>query len=119
MVAGAATLRTLTREAYAKLDQLTKRLGEELDQVFEEAEVEAQVSTAGSLVRVHFLPNLPRTYREAAKEDDTMHLWFSFWLLNHGIHGSLNGNLSLPMEETHVDQLVSTVRAGLQYLRSV
>lgn len=116
MVAGMATLRTLTPDAYAHLDALTRRLGAELDAVFEEAGVEAQVTTVGSLFRVHFLPHRPHNYREAAQDNALMHKWLQFWLLNHDIMWSTAGNVSLPMREEQIDTFVSAVATALQDL---
>ena len=113
MVAGMVTLQTLTPEAYARLDTMTQRLASELDAVFEDAGVEAQVITAGSLFRIFFLPNPPRNYREAAQENKQMVKWLQFWLLNHDIMWSTSGNVSLPMTDVHIDTFVSTVAAGL------
>ena len=116
MVAGLATLRTLTPEAYGKLDSLTQRLGDKLHSVFEEFGVQAHVTVVGSLFRVHFLVSAPRNYREAALDDGVMHKWLFFSLLNQGIHWGYGGNVSLPMEETHIDRLVSGVQIALQQL---
>ena len=116
MVAGLATLKTLTSEAYEKLKVLNQRLGEGLDSVFKEAEVDAQITTVGSLCQIHFLPTVPRNYREAALDDQLMHRWLLFWLLNDGIMWGGHGNMSLPMENEHIDTLVSSVRKGLQML---
>ncbi|MEZ4663415.1 MAG: hypothetical protein R2911_38225 [Caldilineaceae bacterium] len=109
MVAGMATLRELTPEAYARLDVLTRRLGSELEAVFEEAGIQAQVTTIGSLFRVHFLPSRPRNYREAARDNGLMHRWLQLWLLNHDVMWSTAGNVSLPMENEHVDTFVAAV----------
>ncbi len=116
MVAGMATLQTLTPAAYARLDAMTQRLASELDAVFEDASVEAQVVTAGSLFRIFFLPNPPRNYREAAQDDKRLVKWLQYWLLNHDIMWSTSGNVSLPMTESHVDTFVATVAAGLKTL---
>ena len=113
MVAGLTTLRLLTPEAFGKLDRLTRRLGSELEAVFSEARLQAQVTTVGSLLRVHFLPEKPRNYREAAAEDASIHRWLFFALLSRGIYWKQGGNVSLPMEEAHIDQLISTVRSTL------
>jgi len=44
----------------------------ELSATLAQAGVEAQVTVVGSLFRVHFLPTVPRNYREAAQEDELM-----------------------------------------------
>ncbi|MDP6778372.1 MAG: aspartate aminotransferase family protein, partial [Candidatus Latescibacteria bacterium] len=113
MVAGLTTLRLLTPEAYEKLDAITQRLGSELESVFAEADLVAQVTTVGSLFRVHFLPGRPRNYREAAREDASIHRWLFFALLARGVYWKQGGNVSLPMEDAHIDQLISAIRSAL------
>lgn len=116
MVAGATTLRALTPEAYTRLNSLTSQLSAALAAAFEEAGVQAQVTAIGSIFRVHFMPALPRHYREAATDDKVMQKKLFFWLLNHGILWTNGGYVSLPMEPEHIDFLVSTVRTALQQL---
>ena len=114
VVAGLTTLRLLTPDAYERLDTLTRRLAGRLERVFLDAGLQAGVTTAGSLFRVHFLPEKPRNYREAARDNQQLHRWLFFALLNRGIYWKLGGNVSLPMENQHVDQLVSAVDSALQ-----
>ena len=114
IVAGLTTLRLLSPEAYEKLDSLTRRLAGRLGQVFRDAALQARVTTAGSLFRVHFLPERPRNYREAARDNQLFHRWLFFALLNRGVYWKLGGNVSLPMEIRHVDQLVSAVEDALR-----
>jgi glutamate-1-semialdehyde 2,1-aminomutase len=113
-VAGLVTLQTMTPEAYDKIGALAQRLGAKLESVFAEVGVEAQVTVVGSLFRAHFLPRPPRNYREAAQDDKLLQDYLFFWLLNHGIHWTSGGNVSLPMTETHIDRLVSEVRNAFQ-----
>lgn len=116
MVAGLATLKLLTPEAYARLDSLAQHLRTQLKTVFRQAGIQAQITLVGSLFRIHFLPSRPRNYREAAQDDKLLQRWLFFWLINEGILWSQGGNLSLPMDETHVHQLVSSVRTAFQQL---
>ncbi|MCZ6676771.1 MAG: aspartate aminotransferase family protein [Candidatus Poribacteria bacterium] len=116
MVAGMAALRALTPAVYDKLSALTQRLGTALDAVFKEAGVQAQVTVVGSLFHIHFLLCAPRNYREAALDDHRLHRLLFFSLLNAGIHWSYGGNVSVPMETAHIDQLVSEVQTALRRL---
>ena len=86
----------MTPEAYDKIGALAQRLGAKLESVFAEVGVETQVTVVGSLFRVHFLPRAPRNYREAAQDDKLLQDYLFFWLLNHGIHWTSGGNISLP-----------------------
>jgi glutamate-1-semialdehyde 2,1-aminomutase len=116
MVAGLTTLRIMTPDAYAKIAGLTRRLAKELKAVFDEVGVESQVSTVGSLFKVHFMSQAPSNYREAAQNDGLMHNWLFFALLNQGIHWREGGNISLPMDDSHIDRLASGVMNAFQRL---
>ena len=116
MVAGLTTLQIMTPDAYDKIAGLTRRLAKELKAVFDEVGVEAQVSTAGSLFKVHFMSQAPSNYREAAQNDELMHNWLFFALLNQGIHWREGGNISLPMDDSHIDRLASGVMRAFQRL---
>jgi glutamate-1-semialdehyde 2,1-aminomutase len=116
MVAGLTTLRIMTPEAYDKIAGLTRRLAKELKTVFDEVGVEAQISTAGSLFKVHFMSRAPSNYREAAQDDGLMHNWLFFALLNQGIDWREGGNVSLPMDDSHVDRLMSAVTNAFHQL---
>ena len=114
IVAGLTTLRLLTQDAYGKLSALTGRLADKLGRVFRDTGLQARITTAGSLFRVHFMAERPRNYREAARDNQLLHRWLFFALLNRGIYWKLGGNVSLPMEDRHVDQLVSAVDDALR-----
>ena len=114
MAAGMATLRLMDEEALRRLEGLTRALEGELNAVFREKGVAAVCTSIGSLFRIHFLPERPRNYREAARDDGLMQQWLFFRLLAQGIHLSQGGALSAPMEEEHVERLVSGVRRSLE-----
>lgn len=116
LMAGLVTLKALTPEAYKKLNVSTQKLGANLEVIFKEAGIQAQITTIGSLFRIHFLPKIPCNYREAAKEDQLLHKWLFFWLINHGIYWKQGGNISLATEDQHVDQLVSEVNTAIQHI---
>jgi glutamate-1-semialdehyde 2,1-aminomutase len=109
MVAGLTTLGLLTPEVYERLDMRTVDLGSRLAAAFDTFRVEAQITTIGSLFRIHFLPSRPNNYREAAQDNALLHKWLFFSLLNNGIYWKLGGNVSLPMDDTHIDHLIDTV----------
>jgi glutamate-1-semialdehyde 2,1-aminomutase len=113
-VAGLATLREMTPEAYARLHDLAHHLGADLGEAFRCAGVEASVVVAGSIFRIFFLEKPPANYRQAALDSTQKHRWFSFWMLNHGIATRQGGCLSLPMTEAHTLQLVDETRSALK-----
>ena len=114
MVAGMVTLRKLTPEVYEELADRTSRLGIALKEAFAKAGVTACVATVGSLFRVYFLPEPPRNYRESARDDNAMHKWLFFTLLNAGIYWKAGGNVSVPMTDEHTDALVAGVKEALK-----
>ncbi|MDE0025588.1 MAG: aspartate aminotransferase family protein [Spirochaetaceae bacterium] len=116
MAAGLATLRTMTDAAYGEVHERTSRLGDGLRRVFSDAGVPGCVVTAGSLFQLYFLPEAPRSYREAARDDGARQRWLYFWLMNHGIVTRRGGNVSLPMTDRHVDRLVEEVEKALRHL---
>ena len=116
MAAGLATLRTMTGAAYREIHDRTARLGEGLQQVFAGAGVPGSVVTAGSLFQFYFLPEAPRNYREAARDDGARQRWLYFWLMNHGIVTRRGGNVSLPMTDRHAGRLVEEVESALRRL---
>ena len=116
MAAGLATLRVMTQAAYRSLDERTGRLGAGLQRAFDAAGVPASVVTAGSLFQFYFLPQPPRNYREAAQDDAARQRWLYFRLMNRGVVTRRGGNVSLPMEERHLDRLLEEVSAALRLL---
>ena len=114
MAAGMATLRLCDGDALRHMEALTRKLESGLNRAFREQGIEARCTSIGSLFRIHFLPERPKNYREAARDDDLMQQWLFFWLLSEGIHLSQGGALSLPMDEGHIERLVSSVRKGLK-----
>ncbi len=116
MVAGLATLRTLTPDAYARLSSLTARLAADFRLVFQETGVHAQMVIVGSIFRVRFMARPPLNYGETVVDDKELHKKLFFWLLNHRILWAQGGYVSLPMEDGHVDRLVAAVRTALDEL---
>ena len=116
MVAGLVTLRSLTRERYDQLAESTRRLGSALQQLFDENQVDARVTTIGSIFRILCMDAVPRNYRESAREDEVLHRFLFFWLINRGIYWKQGGYLSLAMEQQHLDSLVKTLAGAVEQL---
>ena len=116
MVAGLATLQTMTPAAYSRLESRTLKLGADLQNTFNAAGIVAQVTTIGSLFRIHFLPEKPLNYRQAALNDTTMARWFYFALLERGIHWADHGNVSLPTTDEDIATFVGAVQDALASL---
>ena len=115
MTAGLLTLQHLTPAVYDELEERTRRLADSLQAVFDEVGLAACVCAIGSLFRVYFLDELPRNYRESARDDRAMHRWLFVSLLNRDIYwrnGGINA-VSVPTTGDHVDHLTATVRSIL------
>jgi len=113
-LAGMAALREMTPDAYERLNGLTSDLGFALEEAFREAGVKASVVVAGSIFRIFFLDRPPDNYRQAALDSSEQHRWLYFWMLNHGISIRQGGAPSLPMTQTHADQLVAETKNALK-----
>lgn len=112
MAAGLATLQQLTVDAYAHLDRLGARLRDGLANLFSRRRMPTQVVGMGSLFGIHFLDGEIRDYRDLARRNTALAYNLFLSLLDKGIF--LNSNLdfnalSLPMQERHVDELISAV----------
>lgn len=116
MVAGLVTLRLLTPDAYERLEALAGRAVSGLQAAFADAGIAAQVTHAGSLLRVHLLSHPPRNYRDSAMEDKELLQILFFWLLNHDILWAPLFNISLVMDDGDVAMLVDAVRRLLKAL---
>ena len=115
LTAGLVTLQHLTPPVFDDLNARTRRLADSLQNTFDEVGLAASVCAIGSLFRVYFLDEVPRNYREAARDDRAMHRWLFLSLLNRDIYwrnGGINA-VSVPMTDDHVDHLTTTVRTIL------
>ncbi len=116
LCAGLVTMRHLTPEVYEDLNERTQRLANALQSVFDDVGLTARVCAIGSLFRIYYLDELPRNYREAARDNGGLHRWMFLSLLNRDIYwrnGGINA-LSAPTTDDHVDQLATTVREVLE-----
>jgi glutamate-1-semialdehyde 2,1-aminomutase len=118
MVAGTATLRLLTRQAFDRLDELGERTRARLRSALESAGVEGHVTGLGSLFDVHLGPTEPRDYRsgrvttESAATLDKLFIH----LLNTGFLFTPDGfgSLSTVLSEKDIDAFTDAVAAGLR-----
>ena len=114
MAAGIATLNEMGPDEYKSLEELGLQLESKLNSIFLEVGIDAVCTVIGSLFKIHFLSEKPVNYREAALDNQLMHQWLFFWLLSNEIHLSQGGNISTPMNETHIDKLVSCIQSGIK-----
>ncbi len=119
MVAGEATLRQLTPEAYDRMNTLGGQLREKLRAVFGEIDVDAQVTGIGSLFAIHFAHEEIRDYRSMMRGDQEMKDLLFVGLLNEGVMltSKCAGALCTLTSEADVDALVDAVRRVGQRIR--
>ena len=116
MVAGLATLRQLTPDAFAHLNALGDRLRQALTDVFERKGIPSRVAGLGSVFSIHFTKDELVNYRSLARTDKTLVSPLFLSLIDQGYYMSpplAMNSLSLPMETSHVDGLIAVVDEGL------
>ena len=113
-VAGLATLKAMTADAYRHIHDLTRYIAAGLKDAFKSADTPGSIVVAGSLFRIYFLDHAPANYRQAARDSSEKHRWLYFYLLNYGIAIRQGGCVSLPMTTDHADRLIEGLREGLR-----
>lgn len=116
VVAGLATLRHLTPEAYERMAGMARRVTEDVVQALRAAGFSASGTAIGSMFRIYFTEAAPGGYRETAHDDKALQRRLNLWLLNHDVHWTQGGYISTVTEEQHLDQLVSQVREAARQL---
>ena len=112
MRAGEVVMNTLTPEAYSRMNDLGEILRSKLKAVFDELNIEVQVTGIGSLFGVHFTGEHIQNYRNVVNSDTDMKKAFFFGMLNEGIllQGGAAGSLNICTTEEHVDNFVDSAR---------
>lgn len=118
MAAGAAVMRELTPDVYARLETLGDTLKWKLLALFEELSIPAQVTQVGSLFNIHFTEEPVVDYASAQRGQRELLRNLYMAALNRGavFTGRGMGCLSTPMTETELDAFVLAIRQGLQDL---
>ena len=117
MVAGMATMKEMTRDAFDRLNEMGERGRNEFNEAFKRTGVTAQVSGQGSLMRLHLTDRPMNSYQSVypkPEEADRM-LALHHHLLNAGIYIAPYGLLCLSTVNTwdDVQYLIDTVIEGL------
>jgi glutamate-1-semialdehyde 2,1-aminomutase len=118
MAAGLAAMNLLTREAFARLDELGVKLRGSLDDCFKRAGVPGRVAGLGSLFRLHAVDRELTDYRSTRTtpvEGERL-VRIVRRLMEHGVLMSITGLgcLSTPMGEPELEGLVETFAAVLE-----
>ena len=119
MAAGEVTMSALTPDAYRRMSDLGASLRGRLQAVFDELDVDAQVTGVASLFGVHFTSEDVTDYRSVLRADRDMKQRLFIAMLNEGVllqvHGS--GALSTLTTEADVDTLIEAYRNAVQRVR--
>ena len=115
MVAGLATLKALTREAYLELDRLGEALREKARRLFRARKVKARVTGVGSLFCLHWTPKRVVDFRSSRPLDAEQPLRTYLGLLNEGVLLSQRGMgaLSTAMRDGEIDRFVDALGKAL------
>jgi glutamate-1-semialdehyde 2,1-aminomutase len=112
VAAGLKTLELLDDAAFEKLDRLGTLLADGLRAAIAETGAPAHVTHIGSLVNVHFTPEVPVNAEDAGTADPDAAAAFHIGLLNRGIFIAPRGLMatSTVTEEQDVKDLVAAAR---------
>jgi glutamate-1-semialdehyde 2,1-aminomutase len=116
MAAGAATLRALTGDAYARLETLGDRLRAGVTAMLRRNKMRGQVSGLGSLFCLHWTPARLTDYRSSRPKDPALPSTVFMALLNEGVLLSQRGlgACSLAMTEADIDRFVAALERVLE-----
>ena len=112
MAAGLATLKQLTPEIFAHLNELGNQLCHGLNDLFFRKNVSAQAINIGSVFSIHLTGEVLTNYRSLvlANKEMTHRLFLSLleqgYFLSHGL--SMNA-ISSPMNPVHIDGLIEAI----------
>ncbi len=123
MTAGLAAMELFDKPAVAKLNLLGDRVRQQIAGAIREADIEACVTGAGSMFRIHFKSTPPDNYREAYNGPaDTRKLRTLLdHLFGNGIMliGTGTGTLSTPMTVGEIDQLCDALLGGFRKVKEL
>ena len=119
MMAGEVVMNHLTAEVFDGMNALGEMLRQKLRAVFDELEVEAQVTGIGSMFGIHFTADEIMDYRDVVHSDHTMMKAVFTGLLNEGVllQTACHGALSALTTEAEIDELVDAIRRVVQRVR--
>jgi glutamate-1-semialdehyde 2,1-aminomutase len=115
MVAGAATLESLTPRAIEQLNARALALRNDLAAAFDEAGIPAQVTGLGSLFAIHLTAQPVRSYRDTISARTDLRHQIFLGLFNEGVLIDPRGvgNLSTVIEEGEMAEFGRALRATL------
>lgn len=120
MAAGLTAMRLFDAAAVDRLNALGERARRQVAEAIRISGFPASVTGGGSLMRIHFCPEAPTTYREAWVSPERQRL--SRALLDHAFAGGVmlintcSAALSTAMTEAEIDRLADVMLSGLRKL---
>lgn len=122
MTAGLVAMQDFDKETVAKLNNLAIYAREEITKVIKDVAIDACVTGAGTMFRVHLKAQAPKNYREAYVDKDEAKLINT--LLEHMFANGVmmintcSATLSTTMTKKEIDHLVATLKSGFEMLKS-
>ena len=120
MAAGLATLQQLTPEAFANLENLSERLCNGLNRLFDNESFAAQAVHNGAVFSIHFTKEELVNYRSIAGADKTLGYPIFLSLLEQGYLlncGMGMNSISLPTQESDIDGLIDACGRAIRNLK--
>ena len=121
MTAGLAAMELFDEAAIARLNALTRRAMQGIEDAIHRTGFRACVTGGGSMFRVHFKARPPRNYREAfmTPEENVLLKRMLDHLFAEGVMmiNTCSGVLSTPMGEAEIDALVAAMEGGFRKLQ--
>ena len=122
MTAGRVAMELFDKAAVEKLNKLGEYARQKISSMIESSGVEACVTGAGSMFRVHLKPEPPKEYRSAYqdKEEAAKIAFLINYMYDNGcmMINTCSAALSTVLTETDIDQMVETLAAGFEALQS-
>jgi glutamate-1-semialdehyde 2,1-aminomutase len=122
MVAGLTSMKMFDQAAVTKLNQLAYRAVSQINEAIKIADIEACVTGAGSMFRVHLQANAPTDYRtsfmSAEQSSQTKHLLSHLFDQNILMIDTCTAALSTAMNNSDIDQLSDAMLSGFRKLKA-
>lgn len=119
LTAGLVAMEMLDPNEVQRLNRLGQLARDGITDVIDRLGIDASVTGAGSMFRIHMQPEPPRHYRETYPNPEQAAQLKQFFdaLLNAGILliYSCTGAVSTPMRETEIEQLIAAVDTAFQH----
>ena len=119
MAAGEVVMNHLTPEVYDRMNALGDETRAKLSAVFDEFDVDAQITGIGSLFGIHFTDEEITDYRSVVRGDQTMRRALFTGLLNEGVllQTGTAGAMNSLTASADIDTLVDATRRVIERIR--